>query len=74
MFAPDLSVAREAAKAEMLKGGIWVIAGGLITGVTYLSANPDGSYIVFWAAIAYGAFRVLRAAVMWLYPDALLKR
>lgn len=73
-FASEVRAAREVAKGEMLKGAIWIVAGGLISGLTYLSTEPDGSFLVFWGAIAYGAFRVMRAAYIWLNPESLLKR
>lgn len=71
MLATEIRAARETAIAEMVKGLIWMTAGGLITGVTYLSADTGGSYFVFWGAMAYGAFRVLRASYYWLRPQAL---
>lgn len=75
MYPPEMrTAAREQAKAEMIKGVIWITAGGLITGFTYAMADTGGSYFVFWGAMAYGAYRLIRAAYFWLNPDALLKR
>ncbi len=75
MYSPaTIDAARNAARAEMIKGFIWVVAGGLVTGVTYLSAETGGSYFVFWGAMAYGGFRLIRAAYFWIRPHALIKR
>lgn len=68
------TIARHAAKAEMVKGFLWFIGAVVVTGVTYLAADPGGSYVVFWGAIAYGGYRLLRAIYYWLNPNALVKR
>jgi hypothetical protein len=65
-----LTDARAAARAELVRGFIWVLAGGLVSGVTYLSADTGGSFFVFWGAMAYGGFRILRAGYYWFNPKA----
>jgi hypothetical protein len=66
------ATARAAARAEMIKGTLWLVGAGLLTGVTYLTADPGGTYFVFWGAMAYGAYRFLRALYYWFNPRALL--
>lgn len=66
--------ARSAAKREMVKGFFWFAAAALVTTLTYSAAEPGGTYLVFWGALAYGCFRFLRAVYYWLNPPALLKR
>lgn len=74
MYSPEtIDAARDEALSEMVKGFIWVVAGGLVTGVTYLSADTGGSYVVFWGAMAYGGFRILRSAYYWFRPEALIE-
>lgn len=68
------AAARQAAKAEMVKGVLWLIGGAAVTGITYAAADPGGSFVLFWGALAYGAYRFLRAVFYWLNPDALLKK
>lgn len=68
------AAARKAAQREMTKGILWLAGAGAVTGITYLAADPGGSYFVFWGAMAYGAYRFLRALYFWLNPKALLRR
>ena len=44
-------------------GLLWIGAGVILTGVTYALA-PGGTYFVFWGAIVYGLYKILKAAVM----------
>lgn len=69
-----LMAAREAAKREMIKGVLWFIGGALLTGITYATADPGGTYVVFWGALAYGAYRLLRAIYYWANPQALINK
>ena len=66
--------ARLVAKAEMVKGLLWLIGGAIITGITYAAAEPGGSYFLFWGPMAYGAYRLLRAFYYWLNPDSLIRK
>lgn len=75
MHAPELRhVAREASKVEMVQGLLWFVGAAVVTGISYLAADPGGSFVVFWGAMAYGGYRLLRAIYYWLNPNALLKR
>lgn len=65
---------RDLAKAEMVKGALWLVGGALLTGITYAAAEPGGTYAIFWGAFAYGGFRFLRALYYWANPEALLQK
>lgn len=67
-------IARAAARAEMIKGVLWSLGAAVISGVTYISAEPGGTYVVFWGALAYGGYRLLRGLYYWANPDALARR
>ena len=58
----------------MVKGTLWLLGAAIVTGVTFLAADPGGTYFVFWGAMAYGGYRFLRALYYWLNPDALIER
>ncbi len=66
--------AQAAAKREMLMGVLWLGGGGIVTLITYSAASSGGAYAVFWGAIAYGGFRLLRGIYYWLNPEALIKK
>jgi len=68
------AAARTAARAEMIKGTLWLLGTAVVTGVTYAAAEPGGTYVVFWGAMAYGGYRFLRALYYWFNPKALLKK
>ena len=65
---------QQVAKAEIVKGLLWLIGGAIVTGITYSAVEPGGSYYVFWGAMAYGAFRVLRGLYYYANPKALLDK
>jgi hypothetical protein len=69
-----LAAAREAAKREMTKGVLWFVGAAALTGITYATAGPGGTYVVFWGALAYGAYRLARAVYYWANPQALIKK
>jgi hypothetical protein len=48
-------------KSRMIRGGVWCIGGILITGLTYATAAPGGTYIIAWGAIIFGAMRFFQA-------------
>lgn len=67
------AAARAAARAEMIRGTLWLAGAAVVTGAIYAAAEPGGTYVVFWGAMAYGAYRFLRALYYWFNPRALLK-
>lgn len=68
------SALRQAARAELAKGVFWLLAAGTVSLATYLLADPGARYYVFWGAMAYGGYRLVRGLYFFLYPEALLKR
>jgi hypothetical protein len=69
-----ISGARAAAKEEFGKAVLWLVGGATITAVTYAAAPDGGSYVVFWGAMLYGAWRTLRATYYLVNPGALIRR
>lgn len=65
---------KDAAKVEMVKGVLWLVGGGALTGITYAMARPGDTYVVFWGALAYGGYRFLRALYHWFNPKSLMDR
>lgn len=68
------SALRQAARGELAKGVFWLIAAATVSVATYLLADVNGRYYVFWGALAYGAYRLVRGLYFFIYPEALLKR
>lgn len=52
-----------AGRRQMLLGALWAVGGLAITGATYLSAEPGGSFVMAWGAVAYGLFEIGRGAL-----------
>ena len=56
----DILLALAVASKEINRGMLW-IAGGLVVSLgAYLSADPGGSYFLFWGAPLYGLQKVWR--------------
>lgn len=69
------SLLQEAAKNEMVKGALWLVVGALVSLIGYVATSSDGgTYYVFWGAMAYGAYRFIRALYYWFNPSALLAK
>lgn len=69
-----LTAARSFAQKELLKAGLWLGGGLILTGVTYSAASGGGAYVVFWGAIVYGAIKLVRALYFLANPAALVRR
>ncbi len=41
-------------------GLVLLVGGGIATAVTYAAAAPGGTYVVFWGAMLYGGYKVLK--------------
>jgi len=58
---------REQGKRNMLKGGLWFVAGSLITGITYsLVSGSGGSYVMAWGAILVGGGQLLQGVYQYM--------
>lgn len=66
--------ARAAAKAEFGKALLWLGGGAVVTAVTYAASPDGGTFVVFWGAMLYGAWRTLRALYYLANPGALVRR
>ncbi|RJR29216.1 zinc-ribbon domain-containing protein [Candidatus Microgenomates bacterium] len=62
------------ADSEMKQGVIWFVIGMAITGGTYLFASDGGTYYIFWGAMIYGIYRLIRGFWYKLNPESLLKK
>ena len=51
---------KEAARKNMLYGGLWCVGGLVVTGMTYSAASSGGGYVVAWGAIIFGAIQFFR--------------
>ena len=48
------------ATKEINRGMLWVVGGVVVSAGAYLSADPGGSYVVFWGAPLFGVVKVWR--------------
>jgi hypothetical protein len=56
----DAVVALALASKEINRGFLWIAGGVLVSLGAYVSADPGGSYLVFWGAPLYGVLKVWR--------------
>jgi hypothetical protein len=74
----DVSVqAKAAARGEMIRGLLWFGVAIAITLGTYLYAatrENGGHYFVFYGAMIYGVYRLLRGLYYWAKPEALVRK
>jgi hypothetical protein len=57
---PQLSEDRRRGLIQMLIGLAMVIVGLLLTGLTYMAAEPGGRYVLFWGLVIFGGWNVLK--------------
>lgn len=58
----EIFEAKSAAKRKnMIYGGFWLGGGLIVTVVSYMATGGEGSYVVTWGAMIYGAFLLIRA-------------
>jgi hypothetical protein len=62
----DIRGAKAAAGSAFAIGALLAGGGGIATWVTYTMASGGSYYIVFWGAIVFGVYRMLRAAYAYL--------
>ncbi len=77
-FADKKSAFIEEAKSladnEMRQGIIWFVIALVITFGSYLFASEGGTYYVFWGAMIYGIYRLIRGFWYKLNPESLLQK
>ena len=66
--------AKRLADGEMKQGIIWFVIAVAITFGSYLFASEGGTYYVFWGAMIYGAYRLIKGFWYKLNPESLLKK
>jgi hypothetical protein len=52
-----------AAKKDMLHGGLWLVGGLLVTGITFAMASEGGSYFMTWGAIIFGGIQFFKGLI-----------
>lgn len=50
----------------MVRGGLFLVGGLVATGVSFASESSGGSFTVFYGAVIYGAFLLVKGFVWWL--------
>lgn len=66
--------AKRLADGEMKQGIIWFVIALVITFGSYLFASEGGTYYVFWGAMIYGIYRLIRGFWYKLNPESLLQK
>lgn len=51
-------------KRSIAFGAVWLLAGLLITGITYSNASGGGVYVVAWGPAVYGIIRIISGVMM----------
>jgi hypothetical protein len=67
-----LTEAKKAANRMILGGIGWIVAGLVVTGVTYSIAEPGGTYFVFWGLSVYGLYRLVKGIYYRVAPQKLI--
>jgi hypothetical protein len=52
------------ADKEINRGMLWIVGGVVVSVGAYLSADPGGSYLVFWGAPLYGVVKAWRGYLL----------
>lgn len=66
--------AKRLADSEMKQGIIWFVIASVITFGGYLLASEGGTYYIFWGAMIYGGYRLIRGIGYKLNPESLLEK
>ena len=66
--------AKRLADSEMKQGIIWFVIALAITFGGYIFAREGGTYYVFWGAMIYGGYRLIRGIGYKLNPESLLEK
>lgn len=69
-----VSEAKSSANQEMTQGIVIFVIGLIITGGTYLAAEPGGTYTVAWGAMVFGVIALLRGYYYRLRPQDLVNK
>jgi len=66
--------AKSLADSEMKQGIVWFVIALVITFGSYLFASEGGTYYVFWGAMIYGVYRLIKGFWYKLNPETLLQK
>lgn len=69
-----LDEAKKLADSEMKQGIVWFVIALAITFGSYLFASEGETYYVFWGAMIYGIYRLVRGFWYKLNPNSLLQK
>jgi hypothetical protein len=70
----SVAEARELANQEAITGGLWFVAGLIITAVSYSVAPPGGHYYILWGAVVYGFYKLVRGLYYKWTPEELVAK
>jgi hypothetical protein len=62
-----------AAFAQARNGALWFAGGGLVTALSYASADVGGKYFFAWGAVLFGAFQLLRGLFSYIRVPAIAR-
>ena len=54
----EVAYALALAAKEINRGMLWIVGGVVVSVGAYLTAEPGGSYLIFWGAPLYGVIKV----------------
>ncbi|MBW4061455.1 J domain-containing protein [Candidatus Saccharibacteria bacterium] len=66
--------ARAEAHKDIIIGLAWFVFGGFFVSIGYLSHTNNSVYLLFWAAIGYGLFSIVRGIHYFYNPQQLARR
>lgn len=69
-----LSEAKDSANNIIWQGVGWIVAGILITTITYAMAEPGGTYLIFWGLSVYGLYLVIKGGYYRMAPHKLIEK
>lgn len=69
-----LEEAKKVATKKVAIGAAWAIGGGALTAITYNAASDGGTYLIFWGAIIFGIWDILRGLYWLANPQALVDK
>lgn len=69
-----LVVAKRQAKANAIKGAVWLALGIVVTAIGYAIASPGSTYLVMWGAMLFGGYQFVVGLHHYFNPQLLVKK
>lgn len=71
-----LDEARSVAKRKIYTGVAWMVGGITLSAATYSASSASGGdqYVMFYGAIGFGVWSIMRGLVWFIYPRALVNK